>query len=149
MAQGNEVEGDMLSATARKKAGKRGTRTLLAVDDEPAVRDLLRDVLRPVGYRVLCADTGAKALAQMRRERVDLVILDLGMPDMTGIQVLRRIRRLPRPPVVVVLTGFGDLDSVREVMRLGAYDYLTKPCDLECLGRVIEEALEPAPGCED
>ncbi len=137
----------MISAPTRERASMRGTRTLLAVDDEATTRGLLRDVLRRAGYRVLCADTGAKALARLQRAHVDLVLLDLGMPDMTGIQVLRRIRRMASPPRVVVLTGFGDLDSVREVMRLGAYDYLTKPCDIQSLSRVIEEALEPAAGC--
>ena len=137
----------MISAPTREKASRRGTRTLLAVEDEATTRGLLRDVLRRDGYRVLCADTGARALARLRRAHVDLVLLDLGMPDMTGIQVLRRIRRMAHPPRVVVLTGFGDLDSVREVMRLGAYDYLTKPCSLQCLSRVIGEALEPAAGC--
>lgn len=137
----------MTSDLVRTKAAKKLTRTVLTVEDEAVLRNLLRDALRHEGYRVRCACSGAEALATLRRAHVDLVLLDLGMPGMTGFQVLRRIRRLPRPPKVVVLSGFGDAASVREVMRLGAFDYLTKPCDLECLRTVVATALEAATEC--
>jgi len=147
MAHRKKVEENMNSNPARTRSAKKPAWTVLTVDDDAAVRDLLRDALRHQGYRVCCAGSGAEALATLRREHVDLVLLDLGMPGLTGFQVLERIGRMPRPPKVVVLTGFGDLDSVREVMRLGAFDYLTKPCDLEYIGRVIGAALEPVPEC--
>lgn len=147
MAPGRRVKQNMNRDPARTKSAKKPAWTVLTVDDDAAVRDLLRDALRHQGYRVCCASSGAKALATMRQEHVDLVLLDLGMPGLTGFQVLERIGRMPHPPKVVVLTGFGDLDSVREVMRLGAFDYLTKPCDLEYIGRVIGAALDPVPEC--
>ncbi len=115
---------------------------VLIVDDEVNIRNALVTMLEKKGYRVFGAGTGAEALRHLEETPVDLVITDLRMPEMGGVEFLRRLKNKWSDTEVVVMTAFGSIDTAVEAMRLGAYDYLTKPIDRERFGVVVEKALE-------
>ncbi|MBN1485501.1 MAG: response regulator transcription factor, partial [Chloroflexia bacterium] len=101
---------------------------ILVVDDEPAIRLFLSDELAEAGYSVLTAASGEEALRLSAEEEVDLVLLDLRMPGLGGLQVLEQINNLALSPEVIILTAYGTLDSAIAALRRGATDYLLKPC---------------------
>jgi two-component system KDP operon response regulator KdpE len=113
---------------------------VLIVDDEPAIRRLLRTSLQAQGYRTLEAETGAQALAQTRQAAPDLVLLDLGLPDMDGLEVLRQIRAASAVPVVVVSSREDERGKVA-ALDLGADDYVTKPFGMDELAARLRAAL--------
>lgn len=117
--------------------------TILVVDDEPGICEILQTALSSDGYRVHKALGGTEALRILDvLKDVDVVILDLKMPERDGIGVLREMkRRRPQLPVII-LTGYGTLDTARQAMSLGAYDFLTKPFDLDVVRETVREALE-------
>jgi two-component system KDP operon response regulator KdpE len=119
----------------RSKGGPMNT-TFLVVDDEKALREFVRRNLEARGYKVICAANGLEALALFKNEQVDLVILDIMMPHLDGLETTRRIRASSRVPIII-LTAMGDeADKVR-AFDLGADDYLTKPFGVgELLGRI-------------
>jgi two-component system, OmpR family, KDP operon response regulator KdpE len=113
----------------------------LVVDDEPAIRRFLRTSLEVENYRVLEAGSGAEALDQMRRNAVDVLVLDLGLPGMDGLQVIRHLRGLKSSiPIVVLSSRTGERDKV-EALDLGADDYVTKPFGIDELLARIRAAL--------
>jgi len=118
-----------------------GTRRILIVDDEPAVLALLRRIVATVHVEILAARSGAEALAIARRSPLDLVILDVRLPDISGMEVLRRVRKIDDSVPVIMVTSYGSPESVRASMKLGAFDYLTKPFDSEEIRRLAREAL--------
>jgi DNA-binding response OmpR family regulator len=101
--------------------------TVLVVEDEPAIRDVLRRYLERAGFGVLTTGSGADALALVRGSGVDLVLLDLGLPDIDGEEVLRTIRTTGNLPVLV-LTARNEVEQRIRGLELGADDYVTKPC---------------------
>jgi two-component system response regulator AtoC len=115
---------------------------ILAVDDEPAILELLSRGLGDEGYRVLAVDSGEGAVAKVREEKPEVVLLDMRMPGMDGIETLGRIRQFDKESSIIILTAYGSMDTVVEAMKLGAYDYITKPFDLEKLKSLIKGALE-------
>lgn len=100
--------------------------TILVIDDEVAIRRLLQTSLEARGYHVQCAASGAEALAVLTERPPDLVILDLGLPDMDGITVLKQLREWSQVPVII-LSARGDEQQKIDALDLGADDYLTKP----------------------
>lgn len=118
------------------------TQAVLVVDDEVNIRNALVTMLEKKGYRVCGAGTGEEALQYLEEARMDLVITDLRMPGIGGIEFLRRLKGKWPDTEVVVMTAFGSIDTAVEAMRLGAYDYLTKPIDRERFAVVVEKALE-------
>ncbi len=115
--------------------------TILIVDDEPPQRRLFGDFLATRGYRVKEAASGKEALAEVQARRPDLVLLDIRLPDTSGIEVLAEIRRIdPQLPVLLV-TAFADLRQAVAAIKTGAVDYLAKPVDLEELEAAIGDAL--------
>ncbi|MBI4704455.1 MAG: response regulator [Deltaproteobacteria bacterium] len=119
-----------------------GAATVLVVDDEPAVRELFARVLPGEGYRVVTAASGSEAVAVALRVRPELMLLDLAMPGMDGVAALRELRRLGHQGAVVVLTARATVSSARETMLLGAFEYLSKPFDLDLLTSVLRQAIE-------
>src|SRR6266550_1474021 len=101
-------------------------KTILVVDDEPKIVDLARDYLEHAGFTVRTAADGEAALALVRRDRPDLVVLDLGLPGLDGLDVTRRIRRDSNLPVIMLTARDDELDKLLG-LELGADDYLTKP----------------------
>ena len=114
---------------------------LLLVDDEVEILDALTEHLEHEGYAVARAVDGEEALRKVQNERPDLVLLDIRMPGINGLEVLRRLRRdHPRVPVVM-LTGLDDEALGRSTLQMGAVDYILKPFDLGHLSRVVLAAI--------
>ena len=114
----------------------------LVADDEPDMRWLLTGVLRDQGFQVVAAEDGQAALEQITREPPDVVLLDLRMPGLGGIQVLEQARAVAPQMLVVIVTAYGDLPSAVQALRLGAYDFLTKPFDNDEIVFTVRKALE-------
>ena len=108
-------------------------RQILVVDDEPNMRRVLEIMLARRGHRTLSAGDGTEALAMIEREPVDLVISDLRMPGLNGIELLRRLRADGRDVPLIMITAQGTIETAVEAMRLGACDYLLRPFDVETL----------------
>ena len=102
------------------------SRTILVVDDEPRIVELARDYLEHAGFRVITASDGPTALDSARRDRPDLVVLDLGLPGLDGLDVTRELRRDGSMPIVMVTARDDEVDKLLG-LELGADDYLTKP----------------------
>ncbi|MCM3881267.1 MAG: sigma-54 dependent transcriptional regulator [Vicinamibacterales bacterium] len=115
---------------------------LLVVDDERSMRELLSIVLRREGYDVTLAENGRAAIDRLERARFDLLISDIKMPDMSGVDVLRAAKRIDQDILCVMITAFASADTAIEAMRLGAHDYLSKPFDVDELKIKVRNALE-------
>ncbi len=115
---------------------------ILVVDDEAAERITLGEVLRLEGYYTSLAASGEQALAMVRQEPpFDLAILDLRLPGMDGLQVLEGIRRLSADTIVILITGYGTLETAVQALRKGAYDFLLKPCPVNEVLAAVRRAL--------
>ncbi len=114
---------------------------LLLIDDEGVLRDALKTVLVQKGHEVSVAANGPEGLALIKREIPDLIVLDKGLPGMTGSEVLREIRKLSREVRVIVLTGYLDAESEREYHALGISEFLSKTISLDSLLKVIGREL--------
>src|SRR5262249_47540468 len=119
-------------------------RTILLVDDERSLRFSLGEWARDAGFHPLEATNGSEALEQARDHEVDAVVLDLKLADEDGIDVLRRLREQDPTLPVVMLTGHGTVEHAVQATRLGAYDFVLKPPDLEHLEVVLRRAMEHA-----
>jgi DNA-binding NtrC family response regulator len=115
--------------------------TLLIVDDEAAILHAFRKVFREPAVTVLTAETAVQGLDLARQRQPDVIVLDVHLPDMTGLDMLRRLRELDARSPVVFITGRGTTDTAIEAMKLGAHEYLLKPLELSTLRQVIERAL--------
>lgn len=116
--------------------------TILLVDDEPHILELLSAALENEGYRILEAKNGKEALSQFKKEKPHLVLLDIRMPDMDGLEVLRQIKKSNQTSSVIMMSAYGAMETVLEAIKRGAYDYLTKPVDLEKVKLLVRRALE-------
>jgi two-component system, OmpR family, KDP operon response regulator KdpE len=114
--------------------------TILIVDDEPAIRRILRTSLAAQDFAIVEAKNGAEAVAAVEREKPDLVILDLGLPDMDGIEVIRRLRAKSNLPIVILSVRDDERGKV-EALDLGADDYVVKPFGMEELIARVRTAL--------
>ena len=113
------------------------------MEDEPRVAAMLRDVLVELGYIVTVAGGGAEALQLVPVFAPDVVLLDLLMPEMSGVEVLEHLRR-DRPTLpVVIMSGNEDVEVARATLRDGAFDYLGKPFKIDALARVVAAAVVP------
>ena len=112
-------------------------RKVLVVDDEPQAVELLEEFLTAKGYAVVGASGGEEALRRLKEERPHLMLLDIRMPVMDGLEVLRRAREIDREGGIVMVTAVNEESIGREALRIGAYDYITKPLDFDYLERVL------------
>ncbi|MEK8035375.1 MAG: sigma-54 dependent transcriptional regulator [candidate division NC10 bacterium] len=115
---------------------------VLVVDDEKSMRELLAITLERQGYEVSVAEDGEAAIETVRRDGFDVVITDLRMPSADGLQVLRATKEHTPETVVIVITAVGSTETAVEAMKLGAYDYITKPFKLDEIHLIIRRALE-------
>jgi len=115
---------------------------ILVVDDEQGMRDFLSIMLKKEGYEVVAAENGEHALKAIHAEIYDLVITDVKMPKVDGIEVLRTVKEVSPETVVIVITAFATTDIAVEAMKLGAYDYITKPFKVDEIKLIIQKALE-------
>jgi len=114
---------------------------ILIVDDEEAIRFFLSEELDQAGYTVFTAASGEEALFQLQKESVDLVLLDLQMTGISGLQVMEALEQHPLRPAIIILTAHASLDSAIDAMRMGGCDYLRKPSRTETLLASVEKAL--------
>ncbi len=115
---------------------------ILIVDDETAMRATLAEILSGEGYRVSTAESGEAALAQLRQNAVDLMLLDLKLPDLDGLQVTEAAQPISPDTVIVMLTAHGTLESAINAMRRGAHDYLLKPAAVPEILAAVERGLQ-------
>src|SRR2546428_13079337 len=127
---------------------------VLVVDDEPSILMLLNDALTQWGYQVICAGTGSEALTALKTQVFDAALTDVRMPDMSGLDPLREIKKRDEPIEVVIMTGYPTISSAVEAPKEGAYDYLSKPLILDELHHLMQRLMErrvlppgrPSPG---
>ena len=128
--------------TAPKQAARERPAEILIVDDEEGMRDFLSICLAKSGHKTHAVASGELALEQIAARHFDLVITDLTMPGITGMEVLKRAIELPNAPLVIMITAFATTDTAIQAMKLGAYDYLNKPFKVEEIQVVVRRALE-------
>lgn len=115
---------------------------ILIVEDDTTIRVTLRDVLQKQGYGVDLAEDGGGGIEHFRRRAYGLVLLDLHLPDMHGLEVLKAMRESDPDALVVVMTAFPEVRTAVDCVKAGAYDYLNKPFELDDLKEVVRRALE-------
>ena len=125
----------------------KGSKVLL-VDDEVVFTANMGKLLTNRGYKVTTANNGDAAIQALEKENFDVVVLDLKMPGMDGLVTLKEIKKLGLFTETLILTGHGSIDTALEAIKLGAYDYLTKPCEIEDLVGKIEGAWQRKDGAE-
>lgn len=113
---------------------------LLLIDDEVGYLNVLSNRLSKRNFQVGKATSGSEAFQILRRSDFDVAVLDLKMEDMDGIEILKVLKKMAPELVVIMLTGHGSAEAAREGIKEGAYDYLTKPCELDELIQKIHEA---------
>ena len=123
-------------------AADRPPARILVADDERSMRELLAIVLRREGYEVLLAENGRAAIELLEREPVDLLISDIKMPDLSGVEVLRAAKRVDQDILGIMITAFASTETAIEAMRLGACDYLSKPFDIDLLKMKVREKID-------
>ena len=116
--------------------------TILVVDDHELIRDTLKKALVDDGYRVNLAHNGAACLAIVETRDIDLILLDMRLPDINGLDVLRQIKDTNPDIIVIVMTAYGDLDSSHQAMSLGAFDFIHKPVKARAMTSIIKMAME-------
>ncbi|RQD60260.1 response regulator [Desulfonatronovibrio magnus] len=115
---------------------------ILLVDDEERFRKTLNKRLREKGFDAADVESGIKALEYLKKSSVDVMVLDIKMPEMDGIETLLNVKKVSPGTEVVLLTGHGTVDTAIQGMRAGAHDYLMKPCEIELLIDKIERAYD-------
>ena len=113
---------------------------VLIVDDEERFRETTVTILERRGFEVKAVGSGIEAIEEIKNDKIDVLVLDLQMPDMDGIATLGEMNRLGLLAKTLILTGHGSVHTALEAVKLGAYDYLTKPCGIEELVEKIDEA---------
>jgi two-component system, NtrC family, nitrogen regulation response regulator NtrX len=116
--------------------------TILIVDDEAGIRESLSSVLREDGYRVETVASGEECLTHIQNKSVDLILLDVWLPGIDGMETLRRLREAEYCPMVVMISGHANIEAAVRSTKLGAFDFVEKPLSLEKIGLVIKNALE-------
>lgn len=114
---------------------------ILIVDDQFGIRVLLQEVLQREGYAIFQAPNGPTALELVRAENPDLVLLDMKIPGMDGLEILRNIRKLELDTKVIMMTAYGELDLIQEAMEMGALAHFTKPFDIDELRQAVNAQL--------
>ena len=114
---------------------------LLVIDDQPGIRRLLIEVLSEEGYSVVEATNGYDGLQKAKEHLPALILMDMKMPGMDGIETLRELKKIGMRAKVVMMTAYGELDLVNAAKEIGAADYITKPFDIIALCRMIERIL--------
>ena len=115
---------------------------VMVVDDEENIREVLSSYLKSLGYAVVSAVDGEDALTKFKRGNFDLIISDLLMPTVDGLELLKKIREQDRNVIFLMITGYPSIETAVEAIKKGAYDYITKPFHMEDVKIRIERAFE-------
>jgi DNA-binding NtrC family response regulator len=135
-------EGDIVHHKSARSIGKRMKPSILIVDDDEIMRETLSDVLRKNGYDMFSVASGNGALSMIKRNLIDLILLDMKLPDIDGLEVLKKIKEFDTEILVIMMTAYSDVQTAVSAMKSGAYDYINKPFELEELRLLIEKGLE-------
>ncbi len=122
--------------------------TILVIDDQPGIRRLLMEVLTEEGYAVHTAANGYEGIQKVNELKPHLILMDMKMPGMDGIETLRELKRMNQADKVIMMTAYGELELVNQAKELGAYAYITKPFDIIALCTIISNQLASA-GADD
>lgn len=117
-------------------------KTILIVDDEEFIRLSLNQILSEEKYSVILNDSGEAALKTIKEEEIDLVLLDLNLPDMNGLEILKQLKSVQPGILTIIMTGFASVESAVEAIKLGAYDYIKKPFKADAIKLITRLALE-------
>lgn len=117
-------------------------KSVLVVDDEENSRNGLFRILSKFDYEVFTAKTGAEALKCLEKKSCDVILTDMRMPGMSGIDLLKKVKEVSPDIGVIIFTAYGEVDSYLEAMNLGAYEYLNKPVKVDELRKIIAKVLE-------
>jgi len=129
------------SIKKKKAVSIKGLRILIA-DDEEVMRSLLSEALGEIGYDVEAASTGEEALEKFKKKDFDILIVDLKMPGINGIEVTKRFKEINSNVCVIAITGYPSVETAKEMMKQGAYDYISKPFNLDKLKIIVNRATE-------
>ena len=116
--------------------------SVLIVDDEPNVLNIIREAVATAGFQATTCESSNEALPLLEAQPPDLLLTDLRMPGINGLELLRSAQENSPDMQVVILTGYGDMKSAVEALRLGAFDYLSKPVDMERLVQTLQNGSE-------
>ena len=116
--------------------------TILLIDDDEMILETMQVLLSESGYRIIATADGPRGIELYKTERPDLVLLDLGLPSMSGVEVLNEIRRHDAAAKVIVITGYGSVETAVLTLRSGALDFFEKGTDIQDLLRKIESAFQ-------
>ena len=122
---------------------------ILAVDDEKNIRHLIRTEFSLEGFDVVTASSGEKGLALFKNRRFDVVLLDIKLPKQSGIEILKKMKQISPTTEIIMITGYGDIRSAVDAIKLGASDYVTKPFKLDELLRLIRHSTQKKPPASD
>jgi DNA-binding NtrC family response regulator len=122
---------------------------VLVVDDEPGFRDLLKWELEHLGIRVDTAENGAVGLRMAAATPFDVIITDVTMPEMDGLKLLDKIKQIAPATEVIIVTGFGAVETAVYAMKNGAYDFVLKPYDLEQIKQKVLQAVDRLARCRE
>lgn len=115
---------------------------ILIVDDQFGIRILLNEVLQREGYETFQAANGMQALEIVKQHSPDLVLLDMKIPGMDGIEILKRMKQLKKEIRVIIMTAYGELDMIQKAKDLGALTHFSKPFDIEDIKRAVKEVVK-------
>lgn len=115
---------------------------VLVIDDQPGIRRLLTEVLSEEGYEVATAANGYEGLQKAKELNPSLILMDMKMPGMDGIEALREMKHIGQGEKVIMMTAYGELDLINEAKEIGVYAYITKPFDIVALCGMIKEYLD-------
>ena len=122
--------------------------TILVIDDKDSMREMLTASLTSEGYDVEVAGSGDVGIAKSKEKHFDVILTDLKMPDISGMDVLTQVKENDPDTAVIVMTAYGTIETAVEAMKRGAFDFLQKPFDINHLQMLVERALgESATGC--
>ena len=135
-------EGDFFCHSLTRNIGKLMKPSILIVDDDEVMQETLSDVLRKRGYEIFSVGSGNGALPMIEKNVIDLILLDMRLPDIDGLEVLKKIKEFDNEILVIMMTAYSDVQTAVSAMKSGAYDYINKPFELEELKLLIEKGLE-------
>lgn len=122
-------------------SGSEGLYSVLIVDDQPGVRRLLYEALKDDFAKVYLADSGLEAIQQVREHAPDLVVMDMKMPGMNGLEALKMLRKMNFTNPVLLMTAYGELEVISQAVKLGVKKYISKPFDLKDMRNLIRDTL--------
>ena len=116
--------------------------SILIIDDEEAQRNVLKGYLEKKGFKIFTASSGTEGIKSVQDNMIDIVLSDYKMPDITGLEVLEHVKKINPAISFIILTAYGTIENAVKAMRLGAFDYISKPVDLDELDLLLERIIE-------